>query len=37
MRSFDQVWFCTGADIAQHWRKEFPAAGSAGAMRTPQK
>ena len=26
MRGFDRVWFCTGADIAQHWRKEFPAA-----------
>jgi peptidoglycan/xylan/chitin deacetylase (PgdA/CDA1 family) len=25
MRGFDRVWFCTGADIAQHWRKEFPA------------
>jgi peptidoglycan/xylan/chitin deacetylase (PgdA/CDA1 family) len=26
MRGFDKVWFCTGADIAQHWRKHFPAA-----------
>jgi len=26
MRGFDRVWFCTGADIAQHWRKEFPVA-----------
>jgi allantoinase len=25
MRSRDRVWFCTGADIAHHWRKEFPA------------
>jgi len=24
MRGFDRVWFCTGADIAQHWRNEFP-------------
>ena len=37
MRGFDKVWFCSGADIAQHWRKEFPPAGGAGAMRTPQK
>jgi peptidoglycan/xylan/chitin deacetylase (PgdA/CDA1 family) len=27
MRSRDRVWFCTGADIAHHWRKEFPADG----------
>ncbi len=27
MRSRDRVWFCTGADIAHHWRKEFPAGG----------
>ncbi len=26
MRGFDGVWFCTGAEIAHHWRKEFPAA-----------
>jgi allantoinase len=26
MRGFDGVWFCTGADIAHHWRKEFPVA-----------
>ena len=26
MRSFNKVWFCTGADIARHWYKEFPAA-----------
>jgi peptidoglycan/xylan/chitin deacetylase (PgdA/CDA1 family) len=25
MRSFDDVWFATGADIAHHWRKNFPA------------
>jgi allantoinase len=25
MRGFDDVWFCTGADIAAHWRKNFPA------------
>jgi allantoinase len=24
MRGFDKVWFCAGADIAAHWRKEFP-------------
>jgi peptidoglycan/xylan/chitin deacetylase (PgdA/CDA1 family) len=27
MGSRDRVWFCTGADIAHHWRKEFPAGG----------
>jgi allantoinase len=27
MRSRDRVWFCTGADIAHHWHKEFPAGG----------
>ena len=27
MRGFDGVWFCTGAEIAHHWRKEFPVAG----------
>jgi allantoinase len=26
MRGFDDVWFCTGADIAHHWRDSFPAA-----------
>ena len=25
MRGFDGVWFCTGTDIANHWRKNFPA------------
>jgi allantoinase len=25
MRSHDRVWFCTGAEIAHHWHKEFPA------------
>jgi peptidoglycan/xylan/chitin deacetylase (PgdA/CDA1 family) len=25
MRGFDGVWFCTGAEIAQHWRNNFPA------------
>jgi allantoinase len=29
MRGFDNVWFCTGADIAAHWRKHFPAEDSA--------
>jgi allantoinase len=24
MRGFDDVWFCTGADIAHHWRSKFP-------------
>jgi peptidoglycan/xylan/chitin deacetylase (PgdA/CDA1 family) len=23
MRGFDRVWFCSGADIAQHWRSKF--------------
>jgi allantoinase len=27
IRSRDRVWFCTGADIAHHWRKEYPAGG----------
>jgi allantoinase len=25
MRSFDHVWFCRGIDIAEHWRRKFPA------------
>jgi allantoinase len=25
LSGFDQVWYCTGADIAHHWRKNFPA------------
>ena len=25
MRGFDDVWFATGKDIAEHWRKNFPA------------
>jgi allantoinase len=24
MRDFSKVWFCTGADIAQHWGSKFP-------------
>ena len=24
MRRFDDVWFCTGAEMASHWRREFP-------------
>jgi peptidoglycan/xylan/chitin deacetylase (PgdA/CDA1 family) len=24
MRGFDDVWFCTGADIARHWYGKFP-------------
>lgn len=24
IRSFDDVWFCTGAQIAHHWRSKFP-------------
>jgi len=31
MRGFDDVWFCTGADIAAHWRKYFPAGGGSPA------
>ena len=34
MRGFDDVWFCTGADIAAHWRKHFPAQASAPRTRT---
>ena len=26
MRGFDGVWFCTGAQIARHWRDHFPVA-----------
>jgi allantoinase len=25
MRGRDKVWFCTGADVAHHWRGKFPA------------
>jgi allantoinase len=25
MRGFEGVWFCAGADIANHWRRKFPA------------
>jgi hypothetical protein len=24
MRGFDDVWFCTGAEVAHHWRAKFP-------------
>jgi allantoinase len=24
IRSFEDVWFCRGVDIAEHWRKRFP-------------
>lgn len=24
MRKFDDVWFCRGVDIAEHWRRVFP-------------
>ena len=24
MRSFNDVWFCTGSDVAHHWRHKFP-------------
>jgi allantoinase len=24
MRTFDDVWFCTGAQVAQHWHKQYP-------------
>ena len=26
MRGMDNVWFCSGADIAHHWRNNFPVA-----------
>jgi allantoinase len=25
MRRFDRVWFCRGIDVAEHWRRKFPA------------
>jgi peptidoglycan/xylan/chitin deacetylase (PgdA/CDA1 family) len=25
MRAFDDVWFCTGEDVARHWRAKFPS------------
>ncbi len=25
MRGFDDIWFCTGVDIAHHWQRKFPA------------
>jgi hypothetical protein len=25
MRGFDDVWFCTGEDVARHWRAKFPS------------
>jgi allantoinase len=28
MRGFDRVWFCSGADIAHHWRKNFAIVGA---------
>jgi allantoinase len=28
MRGFASVWFCTGAEIAQHWRSKFPLGSS---------
>jgi len=28
MRGFTGVWFCTGAQIAAHWRRKFPAPSS---------
>jgi peptidoglycan/xylan/chitin deacetylase (PgdA/CDA1 family) len=33
MRGFEDVWFCTGADIAAHWREHFPVDDSASAAR----
>jgi len=24
MRAFDDVWFCTGAQVAEHWHKQYP-------------
>jgi allantoinase len=28
-RKHDKVWFCTGRDVAEHWRKVHPAPGTA--------
>jgi peptidoglycan/xylan/chitin deacetylase (PgdA/CDA1 family) len=28
MRSFEDVWFCRGIDVAEHWRDRFPPAPS---------
>jgi allantoinase len=28
MRGFEDVWFCRGSDIAEHWIRTFPATGS---------
>ena len=25
MRDFNDVWFCRGIDVAQHWHSHFPA------------
>lgn len=33
IRGFDDIWFCTGADIAHHWYSKFPA----GAERSREK
>jgi allantoinase len=30
MRGFDRVWFCRGIDIAEHWRRKFPAESADG-------
>ena len=27
-RKHDKVWFCTGHDIAEHWRREHPPGGA---------
>jgi allantoinase len=27
LRGFDDVWFCTGAEIARHWHDKFPCGG----------
>jgi len=30
MRGFDDVWFCTGAEVARHWQMKFPCPDLAG-------
>jgi peptidoglycan/xylan/chitin deacetylase (PgdA/CDA1 family) len=31
VRKRDRVWFCTGREIAEHWRRVHPAKGAATA------
>lgn len=33
MRSFKDVWFCTGLEVAEHWRAQHPPTGNAEAVR----